>query len=177
MNWEVLQSETVFEGRAFSVRRDAVRTHTGRLVTLEIVEHASSVTLVPLDAEARVWFVRQYRHATGEDLLELPAGTLVPGEAPEVCARRECREEIGMAPGQLELLGAGYLAPGYSTEFMYFFLAQDLVPDALAPDEDEAITVERIPLDRALELAGSGALRDVKSIVGLYLAQHRLRTP
>lgn len=175
MDWQVLHSETMFEGRAFSVRRDTIRTDAGRLVTLDIVDHANSVALVPLDSESRVWFVRQYRHATGEDLLELPAGTLVPGESPEVCARRECREEIGMAPGQLELIGAGYLAPGYSTEFMYFFLARELVPNALAPDEDEMIRVEQIPLDQALDLAIGGVLRDVKSVVGLYLARARLQ--
>ncbi len=174
MSWEVLHSETVFEGRAFSVRRDAVRTQAGRVVTLEIVDHVPSVTLVPVDSDSRIWFVRQYRHATRQELLELPAGTLAPGEAPEACARRECREEIGMAPGRLDLLGCCYLAPGYTTEFTYIFLAQDLVPDALAPDEDEAIRVERIPIEQALHLAGSGALQDAKSIVGLHLARPRL---
>ncbi len=175
MNWEVLQSESVFEGRAFSVRRDIVRTESGRTVALEIVEHVPSVALVPLDTQSQVWFVSQYRHATGEHLLELPAGTLNAGEEPESCARRECREETGMAPGRLLLLGSCYLAPGYSTEFMHFYLAQDLSPAPLAPDEDEAISVERIPIDRAMDMASSGALRDAKSIVGLHLAWHWLQ--
>lgn len=174
MSWEVLHSETVFAGRVFSVRRDSVRTEIGRVVELDIVEHLPTVALVPVDAEWRVWFVRQYRHATKEHLLELPAGTVDGGEGPEACARRECREEIGMAPGRLQLLGTYYLAPGYSTELMYFYLAQDLTPDALRPDEDEAITVERVPIDQAMGLASSGALRDAKSIVGLHLAWHRL---
>lgn len=175
MSWEVLQTESMFQGRAFSVRRDTVRTESGRVVTLEVVEHVASVTLVPLDSQSQVWFVSQYRHATGEHLLELPAGTLDFGETPEACARRECREEIGMAPGRLRLLGSSYLAPGYSTEFMSFFLAQDLTPDALTPDEDEVIRVERVPIDRALQMASSGALRDAKSIVGLHLAWHWLQ--
>ncbi|MEW6568325.1 MAG: NUDIX hydrolase [Chloroflexota bacterium] len=170
MRLEVVHSEKVYEGRAFGVRRDEVRLATGRVAHIDIIEHVPSVTLIPVDAQGQVWFVRQYRHPTGETLLELPAGTLSSEEDPEACARRECREEIGMAPGRLTLLGSCYLAPGYSTEYMYFYLAEDLVPSPLSPDEDEVLKVERLTVARAYEMAAGGALRDAKSIVGLHLA-------
>jgi ADP-ribose pyrophosphatase len=107
-------------------------------------------------------------------LLELPAGTLDPGEDPEACAVRECREETGMSPGRITRLGGFFVAPGYSTEFIHLYLAEDLKPAPLTPDEDEDLSVERLTLDRAHDLARSGELRDAKSLAGLALwAIHR----
>lgn len=175
MAWEVIRSERAYQGRAFSVRRDDVRLPSGRVAQIDVVEHVPSVTLVPIDAQELVWFVRQYRHPTGETLLELPAGTFSHEEDGESCAVRECREEIGMSPGRLTLLGSCYLAPGYTTEYMYFYLAQELVSAPLSGDEDEALDLEPMPLQRAFEMAASGTLRDAKSIVGLHLAGKLLR--
>ncbi|HKY84870.1 MAG TPA: NUDIX hydrolase [Anaerolineales bacterium] len=174
MNAEVLQSQTVYQGHAFSVRKDRVRLAAGQVSDLDIVVHAGAVTLVPVDDEGNLWMVRQYRHATGRILLELPAGTLEPGEAPEACAERECREEIGMAPGRLERIGECFLAPGYSTEYMYFFLATGLRPAPLAGDSDEEISIERVSTGQLADLVGSGDLKDAKSLAALYLARARL---
>lgn len=171
---EILSSETVYIGKAFSVRRDRVRLPAGPVSDLDIVVHAGAVTLVPIDDDGRVWLVRQYRHATGGELLEFPAGTLEEGEPPEACAARECREEIGMAPARLTLLGECFLAPGYSTEYMYFYLAAGLTPAPLAADSDEAITVERVEVERLPALVATGRLRDAKSLAALYLARDRL---
>jgi ADP-ribose pyrophosphatase len=128
-----------------------------------------------VDADGNLLFVRQYRHAAGLDLLELPAGTLEVGEAPEACARREVREETGMAAGALEHLGQFYLAPGYSTENMHVYLATDLRPDPLQPDADEFLSVEKLSLEKALEMAHSGLLPDAKTLAALLLARPRLR--
>jgi ADP-ribose pyrophosphatase len=171
MNAEVVHSETVYHGRAFSVRKDRVRLPAGQLSDLDIVVHAGAVTLVPIDDEGNLWMVRQYRHPAGRILLELPAGTIEPGEAPEVCAERECREEIGMAPSRLERIGECFLAPGYSTEYMYFFLATGLRPAPLAGDSDEEISVERVSTVQLTDLVASGDLRDAKSLAALYLAR------
>lgn len=171
---EILRSEVVLKGRAFDVRRDRVRLPGGLSADLDIVVHPGAVTLVPVDRAGDLWMVRQYRHSAGQVLLELPAGTLEPGEDPRACATRECREEIGMAPGRLSLLGECFLAPGYSTEYMYFFLAEDLTPAPLQADQDEELTVERVPLATLAERLASGDLRDAKSLAGLYLARDRL---
>ena len=171
MSAEVVHSETVYHGRAFSVRRDQVRLTTGQVSDLDIVVHAGAVTLIPVDDEGNLWMIRQYRHSAGGILLELPAGTLEPGETPEVCAARECREEIGMAPARLERIGECYLAPGYSTEYMYFYLATGLRPAPLAGDSDEEISIERVSTVQLADLVESGDLKDAKSLAALYLAR------
>jgi ADP-ribose pyrophosphatase len=124
-----------------------------------------------MDAEGRILFVRQYRHATGKELLELPAGTLDVGELPENCALREIREETGFAAGKLIKLGEFFLAPGYSTEYMVVYLATELHPDPLPGDLDEFITLEPIPIDQAYNFALSGEIQDGKSLAALLLAR------
>ena len=122
-----------------------------------------------MDEQGNLLFVRQYRPAAGKELLELPAGTLDEGEAPEACARREVREEAGMAAGQLEALGGFYLAPGYSTEYMHVYLATELRPDPLEADADEFLSVELISLGAALKMARSGEILDAKSLAALLI--------
>ncbi len=169
MEYTVTASEPIFAGRAFKVRIDTVQRSDGRAHRIEIVDHPGAITLVPVDAEGRLQFVRQYRHSTLEIMLELPAGTLDPNEDPIDCARRECREEIGMAPQALERLGGFFLAPGYSTEYLHIYLATQLTSSPLAPDEDEDLRVERLTLEQAEALASSGELHDAKSLAALYL--------
>ncbi len=173
MAYETIHSTTVYKGKAFDVRRDQVRLPDEQVAHLDIIEHVGAVTILPLDEQGQVWFVRQYRHAARQRLLELPAGTLEKDEPPEACARREIREEIGMSAGQMQKLGEFFLAPGYSTEYMYIFLATDLQPNPLPGDADEFISVEKVPLQQALALARSGELKDAKSLAALfyYLAQ------
>jgi ADP-ribose pyrophosphatase len=117
MPFETLTHEIIYRGRAFNVRRDQVRFPDQHTMHLDIIEHAGAVTLLPLDENGCILFVRQYRHAAGKMLLELPAGTLEVGEPPEDCAHREMREETGMAAGKLLKIGEFFLAPGYSTEY------------------------------------------------------------
>jgi ADP-ribose pyrophosphatase len=174
MPFELMKSEIVFRGRAFTIRRDMLRLPDGHETKLDIVEHHGSVIIIPQDDQGNLLFVRQYRHATGLDLLELPAGTLEQDEAPEACAAREIREETGMAAGQMEYLGGFFLAPGYSTEYMHVYLATALRSNPLEADADEFLTVERIPLDKALAMARRGEITDAKSLAGLFLAQSHL---
>lgn len=174
MKFEILNQETIYRGRAFNVRRDEVRTPNQRSVHVDIIEHVGAVTILPVDDEGRILFVRQYRHATGRELLELPAGTLDPGEPPELCARREIREETGCAAGKLIKLGEFFLAPGYSTEYMVVFLATELTHDPLPGDQDEFITLQAVPIDQAYRMALSGELLDGKSLATLLLARSYL---
>jgi ADP-ribose pyrophosphatase len=174
MPFELLKSEIVYPGRAFTIRRDTLRLPDGHETRLDIVQHIGSVVILPLDDQGNLLFVRQYRHAAGKDLLELPAGTLDEGEAPEACARREVREETGMAAGLLETLGGFYLAPGYSSEYMHVYLATELHPDPLEADADEFLTVETIPLDTAMAMARRSEIPDAKSLAAIFLAQPHL---
>ncbi|HJW91286.1 MAG TPA: NUDIX hydrolase [Anaerolineales bacterium] len=176
MTFELVSSETTYHGKVFNVRRDKLRMPDGNLTELDIVDHPGAVTLIPVDAQGHVCLVRQYRHATREELLELPAGAMGQAETPEACARREVREEIGMSAGRLEKIGEFYLAPGYSTEYMYVFLATELSPDPLQPDEDEFLSVESIPLEQLLRMAESGKIMDSKSLAALFLARPYLES-
>ncbi len=175
MAYRVLQSETIFQGKVFGVRIDQVESPTGQTMRVDVVEHGGAVVMIPVDDNQRIWLVRQYRHPTGKTLLELPAGTLDPGEDPKTCAVRECREEIGMSPSYLVPLGGAFMAPGYSTEFLHFFLVGDLTPAPLTPDADEDIYVERLTWDEIMELIARGELQDTKSLAGLFLARDHLR--
>jgi ADP-ribose pyrophosphatase len=174
MTRQVLKSEVVFRGRAFAVRLDEVAYAPGKTMRMEIVEHTGAVTMVPVDQAGQIWFIRQYRHSVGETLLELPAGTLHGVEDPLDGAQRELQEEIGMRAGQLEPLATFWLAPGYSTERMHAFLATDLEPAPLPQDEDEQITVARLPVAEALAAATRGEIRDAKSLAALFAASRRL---
>jgi len=174
MKFELIKSENTYAGRAFNVRRDHLQTPSGNTVKYDIIEHIGSVSLVPVDENGQIYFVRQYRHAAGKDLLELPAGTLEVGELPEAAALREIREEIGMAAQNIQEIGSFYLAPGYSTELMHVFLASGLTHDPLDPDADEYLSVEKLPVAEALRLAESGQLQDAKSLAALLLAKKYL---
>ncbi|RPI87862.1 MAG: NUDIX hydrolase [Chloroflexi bacterium] len=173
MMFKVLKTETFYEGKAFTVRKDLVEFPNGNRGNLDIVEHTGAVTLVPVDEQGQVWFVRQYRHAAGRELLELPAGTLEKNEEPEACALREVREEIGMAAGNIELVGEFFLAPGYSTEHMYIFLATRLRDDPLQGDEDEFLNIEKRTIREAIRMAENGEFLDAKTIAALMLVRNR----
>jgi len=175
MPFELLRTETLLKGRAFAIRRDWMKTPDGRETKFDIIEHGGTVVIVPIDADGNLLFVRQYRHAAGQDLLELPAGTLDENEDPTVCAAREIREETGFAAGRLEKIGDFYLAPGYSTEFMVVFLATDLKHDPLEADADEFLSMEKIPVKQAFEMAERGEMPDAKSLAALLLARKYLK--
>jgi len=175
MPFELLYSETLLKGRAFLIRRDHLKTPDGNETKLDIIEHGGSVVLIPVDKDGNLLFVRQYRHAAGMDLLELPAGTLEKDEDPAVCAAREIREETGFAADRIEKIGDFYLAPGYSTEFMHVYLAQELRRDPLEADADEFLSVEKIPLAEAIQMAERGEIPDAKSLAALLLAIPHLK--
>lgn len=173
--FELIKSETLLQGRAFKIRRDHLKTPNGGETKLEIIEHGGSVIIIPVDEEGNLLFVRQYRHAAGVDLLELPAGTRDGDEPFEECAAREIREETGMEAGKLQKVGEFYLAPGYSTEFMAVYLATDLKHNPLEADDDEFLEVEKIPVGEAIQRAERGGIPDAKSLAALLFARPYLR--
>jgi ADP-ribose pyrophosphatase len=139
------------------------------------VAHPGAAAIVPVDERGDVLMVRQYRHATGgEWLLEVPAGKLDPGESPELCAARECEEETGFRPERLRPLGWIWTTPGFTDERIWLFLATGLVTGRQELQEDEALTVERLPLARAARLALDGGIDDGKSIAALLRAAAQL---
>jgi len=172
----VLASERVYEGRILNLRVDEIRTPTGVEALREIVENGGAVAMVALDDQQRVVLVRQYRHAVRDLVIEVPAGKLEGDEDPLEGARRELREETGFRAGRFERLGSFYPAPAWSTEFVYLYLATQLVPGPTHLDADEAIALLSVPLTEAIAMIHSGAITDGKTIAALLLAQQRLNS-
>ena len=172
--FEVVKSELVYQGQAFDIRRDQLQAPDGRLYWVDIVSHPQAVTMIPIDPSGTIWFVRQYRHPGGQILLELPAGTMEEGETPKISAQREIREEIGMGASNLQRIGGFYMAPGYSSEYLHVYLAQELYENPLPGDQDEFINVEKIPAAQALSMAESGQIEDGKTLAALFLARPHL---
>lgn len=170
----VIDSEAIYDGRVVKLRVDTVRLPNGKTSKREVVEHSGAVSIVPMRDDETVLLVRQWRLPAGKALLEIPAGGLEPDEAPEACARRELAEEIGMVPDRLIPLFTCYLAPGYSTEKMYGFLALGLRDAPEEADEDEFVEIVPMPLADALNAIATGEIEDVKTIAGLTLASRIL---
>ncbi|MAT45501.1 MAG: ADP-ribose pyrophosphatase [Anaerolineaceae bacterium] len=177
MDFEILNRETIYSGRAFGVQKVNLLLPNQKESVFDLVKHNGSVTIVPLDEAGNIWFVRQYRLGAESQLLELPAGVLEREEDPLVCAAREVREEIGMGAKELQFLGDFYLAPGYSSEHMFVFLATGLFPEELPHDEDEFLNTVKIPFPQVYEMAKKGELKDSKSLAALLLALPHLSIP
>jgi len=169
----IVASRQVFAGRIVKLRVDTLAMANGRTVEREVVEHRGAVAMVVLDDQEHVLLVRQYRPAVGAELLEIPAGTIEADEPSDGCARRELAEELGLAAANWTRLAQCYSSPGFCTELMYLYLAEGLTPAHGQQDEDEHITVERVPLADAPSLVSAGDIRDAKSIAGLMLVLQR----
>jgi len=170
-----LGSRRIYEGRVISLRTDDVELRSGQRAAREIVEHRGAVAMVPL-INGDVMLVRQFRAAVGRALLEIPAGSLEPGESVESCLQRELAEEIGMRAGHTEHLITFYPSPGFLTEAVHVYAARDLVPHRLHAEEED-LTVVRVPLAKAIALVGQGEIVDAKSIIGLLLLGARRDAP
>ena len=171
-----ITSQRIYQGRVVGLRVDTVQLPQGRVSKREIVEHGGSVAIVPLDAQMNVLMVRQYRKAAEEALLEVPAGGLDEGEAPEECARREMVEETGYRASLMEHLATFFTTPGFCDEEMHAFLATGLTAGQPRPEPDESIEVVRVPLASVPEMIQRGEIRDAKSIASLLLTLERTRS-
>lgn len=171
---ERIRSEEIYRGRVVTVRKDTVRTADGKERQWDVVAHPGAVVVVAVEGNDLL-FVRQFRYAAGETLLELVAGGVEPGEDPAVTAGRELQEEAGFKAGRLTKLGEFYSAPGFCSELLHLFLAEELTPSRLPGDEDEEIEVERHSLDAALAMAVNGKFRDAKTLAGVLLYAQRAR--
>ncbi len=169
MKPKVISTEKVYEGKVFDISIAEIRD--GEIeYKREIVEHKGSAVIVPVFQDKTVALVRQYRHAAGAYLLEIPAGTLNRGEDPMEGARRELEEEIGVTSESIEKLTEFYVSPGFLTEKMFVYLATDLREGKQNLEEDELLTIEKFTFPEAFEKIKTGEIQDAKTMVGLILA-------
>jgi ADP-ribose pyrophosphatase len=176
MKPELIENKEIYEGKIFDVSLATVR-EAGITYDREIVSHHGSAVIVPVFANKTVALVRQYRHAAGKYLLEIPAGSLESGEDPELGARRELEEEIGVAAARIEKLTEFYVSPGFLTEKMHVFLATELTEVGQNLEADELIAIERYDFPTLFRMIRGGEFEDAKTMVGLILAGARLGYP
>jgi ADP-ribose pyrophosphatase len=164
----------VFEGRIFTVQVETVVLPKGHELQAEVVRHPGSVVIIPVNERGEIVLVRQYRHPIGAWAWELPAGSLKPGEDPRAAAIRECHEEIGLIPAQVEAMGAFYPTPGYCDEEMNVYRVSGLrtpgeADDAAQPDEDEDIEAKAFSPEAIRAMIAAGEIVDLKTVAGLTL--------
>ena len=168
---KTLESRTVFSGRVLHVRHDRVELPNGASSDREIVDHPGGVAILALDENNNVLVVRQFRYSFGRVMTEIPAGKLEYGEDPYAAAMRELREETGATTERLIPLGEICPTPGFCNEIIRLYLARDLSWGETDPDEDEFLTLERIPFSVLLEQALSGEIRDGKTVLAVMKAK------
>ena len=168
-----MKRRLAYQGRSIAVYVEEAELPGGRRVDLDVVRHPGASAIVPFETDDVVLLIRQYRHAAGGTIWEVPAGKL-DGETPEVCARKELEEEAGRRAGRIERLGSILTTPGFTDEVIHLFAAFDLEPIPQRLESDEVIDVVPTPIGEALELIWSGELTDATSVVALVHAARRL---
>jgi ADP-ribose pyrophosphatase len=160
----------IFKGRVVTLDIDTVTLPNGATIELEMIHHPGAAAVVPMKEDGTVILIRQYRHAAGGYIYEIPAGKLHPGEDPKLCAARELQEEIGYRADSLELLTSILTTPGFTDEVIHIYKGSGLTKGKQDLDHDEVIEIVELPLEKALAQIIDGTIRDAKTIVGLQTA-------
>jgi ADP-ribose pyrophosphatase len=171
----VNRSKEIYRGRIFNFVTEALTLPNGRTTEMAFIRHPGSTAVVPLLDDHTVVMELQYRHPVVEYLLEIPAGTMVPGESPLDCARRELKEETGFEAEEFVNLGKIHIIPAYSDEVIHVYIAKGLTPSKQDLDDDEIIEVVNYPLKEALQMVDEGRITDALTVLSLQMAWNRLR--
>lgn len=171
MNFKVIKSNIVFEGKVFSVKVDDIQYNgTGNLATRQVAVHPGGAVIVPLKSNGKIIFVKQFRYPHNEFVIELPAGKLDKGEDPQKCALRELKEETGYSSEKVIKLGKIYTTPGFCNEVLHIFLAENLIDGEHAREEgEEDMELLEMTLEEAEEKILKGEIVDAKTISGLMM--------
>ena len=167
---KVFERRDIYRGRLFELLIERVKLPNGCVSEIERIRHPGAAAIVPLLPDYRVVMIKQYRHSVGQDLWEIPAGTMNPDESPFECAKRELREETGFEAEWFQKLAEIFPVPGYSDERIHLYRATGLTPVKQALDEDEILEIHPIPFEEVLQMIVRGDIQDAKSISGLFLA-------
>lgn len=173
MTTNKLRKQEVYKGHIFTVFREEIRLPSGKTTERSVVRHPGAAIIVPQDTNGELLMVRQYRYALDRQLLEFPAGTLEPGEAPLACAKREIQEEVGHQAAEWLELGPVHPAPGFCDEVQHCFLARGLSPSTAPLDEDEILSVERHSPEVLERLIVRGEVTDAKTLAVFALLKAR----
>jgi ADP-ribose pyrophosphatase len=172
---KVLDSNMIYRGRIANLRVDTVELPDGRTGKREVVEHAGAVAIVPVNEVGQLLLVRQYRHAVGKILVEIPAGIIEPGEELELSARRELQEETGCKAKELTRLCSFFSSPGFTSEELHIFFASGLTQLEQNLDDDEFLELFPVPWEQAINMILSGEICDAKSVAGILAADRYMK--
>lgn len=168
---QMCNTETIYQGRIITVTRDTVKLEDGSTSCREVVHHHGAAAVVPINQKGEVYLVRQYRYPMGQELWEIPAGKIDPGEEPLTAAIRELEEECGLTAEVIRELHPIYPSVGYDTEVIYIYLATELHRTEAHLDEGEFLDVKAFPIDKLVEMVMAGQLRDAKTVAGILKAK------
>jgi ADP-ribose pyrophosphatase len=176
----LISSKLAYRGKVFSVFSDKVEEPGGQINTRDVIRHNGSIVILAVDEskdpnDPEIILERQYRHAAGQVLIELPAGRVEPGEAPLAAAKREMIEETGYRAKRWTMLTKYFASPGFLGEWMQIYLAQEILEGEAKPEADENIEVFRMPLSQVLALIAENKIHDGKTLIGVMLYASRLR--
>lgn len=158
-----------------TLNMETVSLPNGRDVELEIIRHPGGACALPVHGNGDVVLIRQFRHAAGGMIWEIPAGRIDPGEDPESCAKRELREEAGLDAGRIEKLASFLTTPGFCTELLHVYMAHDLTQCGQRLEDDECLEAVTLPFEKALDMVYSGEINDGKTMLALLLARERIK--
>lgn len=173
MHEKSITTSYIYRGAILNLRADTIEAGEGKIATREVVEHVDSVGIIAIDKHQNLLLVNQFRYPTEENLWEIPAGCIEPGENPECTAKRELREETGFEPGYLEKLGGFFLAPGYADEYMHVYLARELKYSPLIAEDTEAIELATKTMAEIREMIQANQIKDCKTVAALFLFLNR----
>lgn len=168
-------TRNIYTGKVVTLNVDTVQLPNGVTIDLETIRHPGAAAVVPIKDDGTVVLIRQFRHAAGGYIYEIPAGKLSPGEDPLHCAARELEEEVGYRASSFELLSSIFTAPGFADEVIHVYKATGLTKGRQQLDPDEVLEIVEMPLDQAIERIQDGTIRDGKTIVGLQAVYIRER--
>ncbi len=157
----------IYTGKVVTLNVDTVKLPNGVTIDLETIRHPGAAAVVPMKDDGTVVLIRQFRHAAGGFIYEIPAGKLSPGEDPLHCAARELEEEVGYRASSFELLSSIFTAPGFADEVIHVYKATGLTTGRQQLDRDEVLEIVEMPLEQAIRKIQDGTIRDGKTIVGL----------
>lgn len=162
-----IKRKYVFKGKVFNARKDSVELINKKAASREIIEHSGGACGIAINEKNEIYMVRQYRYATGEELLEIPAGKLEKNELPLECIRREFKEEIGITTNEIKYLGDFFPSPGISNEKIYIYYTNNFKEGPNNLDENEFLDVEKIKLDKIIEMIKNNSIKDMKTVVAI----------
>ncbi|MBF0121076.1 MAG: NUDIX hydrolase [Desulfobacterales bacterium] len=172
---KVNHTKLIHHGRVFKLITENITLPNDTTIDLDIIRHPGAAAIVPMINNKEVVLIKQYRHAVGKYIWEIPAGTLAEGESPIECAKREIVEETGFHANIWKELGEITPLPGYSDERIQVFLASDLLEKEQKLDSDEVLNVHKINFDEAINMILDGTIQDAKTIFGLFMAKNKLK--